>query len=209
MAVPEMRIDERSLSRSELTTAAKVASRAFFDDPFFTFLMPSDQKREGSLTIFFRSVLAHMGPKGRLVTVRSESDEILGVAAWFTTGGYPLSVRVQLAQLPNSLRVVARHPQGLADGNSYVQAIAKAHPKEPHWYLMLLCADPIVQRRGVGTLLLDEAFAHIDAEGVASHLETQKPDNLAYYRRFGYELRETLSPVASGPPIYTMWRASR
>ena len=204
-----MRIDQCSLSRSELTAAARVASRAFFDDPFFTFLMPDDRKREKSLTIFFRSVLAHPGPQGRLVTVRSEHDEILGVAAWLTTDGYPLSVRVQLAQLPNSLRAFARQPKGLADGNSYVQAIAKAHPKEPHWYLMLLCADPMIQRRGVGTLLLEEAFTHVDTEGVASHLETQKEENLAYYRRFGYELRATLRPVASGPPIYTMWRAPR
>ena len=43
----------------------------------------------------------------------------------------------------------------------------------------------------------------------ASYLETQKVDNHAYYRRFGYELRDTVNPVAGGPPYYTMWRAAR
>jgi hypothetical protein len=30
--------------------------------------------------------------------------------------------------------------------------------------------------------------------------------NLGYYRRFGYELLQTLRPVEEGPPLFTMWR---
>jgi ribosomal protein S18 acetylase RimI-like enzyme len=95
----------------------------------------------------------------------------------------------------------------LSTGNRYVAALSRAHRKDPQWYLMVLCADPSVQRSGVGTMLLEQAFAHVDAEGVGSHLETPRFDNVGYYQRFGYELIETLSPVESGPPYYTMWRA--
>ena len=47
-----------------------------------------------------------------------------------------------------------------------------------------------------------------DREGVDCYLETQKPENLAYYRRFGYEVVEELQPVAGGPPLWTMRRQS-
>jgi len=203
------RIDEKALNRGEMTQATKVGGRAFFNDPFFSYLVPDDKGRRRSLPIFFRSVFAHMGPKGRVVTVRNEENVIVGVAAWQVTGGYPLSIGTQLAQLPSSLRAMYRRPKAMGIGYSYMAAITGAHKKDAHWYLMVLCADPSVQRTGVGTLLLEQAFAEIDAEGVGTYLETPRDDNIAYYRRFGFELVDTLRPVDGGAVYYTMWRPPR
>ncbi len=98
------RIDERPLVGRELSRVIAVSSRAFFDDPFFTLhaarRRPCDVR---AFPYFFRSVYTHMGPHGRIVTVRDEADEVLGVAAWLTTGGYPLPIGVQLSQMPSSL----------------------------------------------------------------------------------------------------------
>jgi len=52
-------------------------------------------------------------------------------------------------------------------------------------------------------------LAQVDAEGVGSHLETPRLDNVAYYQRFGYELIETLNPIEGAPTYYTMWRTPR
>jgi GNAT superfamily N-acetyltransferase len=202
----DLRLDERVLSKGELTNASLVANRAFFSDPFFRFLSPSDRLRSRGLTLFFRANLAHFGDGGRIVTVRQADDTIVGVAAWLPTDRYPQSVGTQLAQIPGTFRALYRRPRALIDGNRYLTAIAKSHPKEPHWYLLLLVADPTIQRSGVGTMLMHHGLALADAEGVGGYLETQNGDNLAYYRRFGYELRETLRPVKEGPPLYTMWR---
>jgi GNAT superfamily N-acetyltransferase len=150
-----------------------------------------------------------MGEHGRIVTVRDEDDIAVGVAAWLTTGGYPLPVSLQLRQMPSALRTFYQRPRKLLAGNRYVAAVTRAHRKDPQWYLMLLCADPPSQRSGVGTMLLDYALALVDAEGVGSHLETPRDDNVAYYRRFGYELVDTLNPVEGGPTYYTMWRDPR
>jgi ribosomal protein S18 acetylase RimI-like enzyme len=203
------RIDERPLRGKELAAAAQVGKRAFFNDPFFSFLFPTEKMRERSLPIFFRTVFAHMGPKGRIVTVRNERDEIVGIAAWQTTGGYPLSVGVQLGQMPGSISAMFPRGKSFSDGFKYMAALTTAHTKDAQWYLMVLCADPSDQRSGVGTMLLEHAFEMVDVEGVGSYLETPRDDNVAYYRRFGYELQETLHPIEGGPPYYTMWRAPR
>lgn len=205
--MPERRIDERPLVAKEMSAVIEVSSRAFFDDPFFSYLLPEDAMRRSRMPIFFRSVYTHMGTHGRIVTVRNDANDVLGVAAWLTTGGYPLPITLQLSQIPSSLRAFYRRPRSLPTGNRYVAALTRAHRKDPQWYLMVLCADPTVQRSGVGTTLLEHALAQIDAEGVGSHLETPRYDNVAYYQRFGYELIETLTPVEGGPPYYTMWRA--
>jgi len=202
-------LDERTLTKNEFTSAALVANRAFFNDPFFRFLSPGDRLRERGLTIFFRTNLAHAGEGARLVTVRDAADTIVGLSLWLPTNRYPQSARTQLAQLPGTVRALYRRPRALVDGTKYLAAIAKSHPKELHWYLYLLVADPTIQRSGVGTRLMEHGLAETDAEGVGSYLETQNEDNLGYYRRFGYELRETLRPVDGGPPLFTMWRRPR
>jgi predicted N-acetyltransferase YhbS len=95
------------------------------------------------------------------------------------------------------------------DSNKYLATVAKNHSKEPHWCLLLLVVAPSIQRSGVGTILVECGLARADEEGIASYLKTQNEDNLAYYRRFGCELRETFRPVKEGPPTFTMWRRPR
>jgi len=204
-----LRLDESALSKAEFTRSAQVATRAFFDDPFFRYLSPNDRLRERGLTIFFRANLVHLGGGARVVTVRSLNNEIQGAAAWLPTDRYPQSARTQLTQVPGTLRALYRRPRALIDGSKYLAQMSKSHPKEAHWYLYLLVVDPSMQRSGVGTMLTEQGLAHVDEEGVGSYLETQKEDNIAYYRRFGYVLRETLQPVKEGPPIFTMWRRPR
>jgi len=204
----QFRIDNRALDSAGINEVAVVASRAFYTDPFFTFLSSRSITRSRGLTLFFRGNLRHW-KTGRIVTVRDQDDRIVGAAAWLPTGMYPQPILTQLAQIPGTIRALYRRPRSLLNGNTFINAIAKNHPKELHWYLFLLVADPEVQRRGIGKMLLDEALTQIDAEGVPTFLETQKVENIAYYRRFGFELQNTLTPVKDGPSLYAMYRPAR
>jgi ribosomal protein S18 acetylase RimI-like enzyme len=204
-----LRLDDAPLSDRDRQAAAGVATRAFLDDGYFSYLLPGARFRARALPILFNGQIAHLGRYGRIAVVRDDGDRIVGVAVWLTTGGFPLSIGVQIAQVPSSLRALYRHPHSLKLGGVYLRELLNVHPKEPHWYLMLLAVEPTMQRSGVGTMLMDDGIARIDAEHVGAYLETQKADNHAYYRRFGFELRETLHPMPGGPPYYTMWRAAR
>lgn len=209
MLGPRLRLDARPATSQVTNESAAVAARAFYTDPFFEHLGPPALLRYRGLSLFFRANLRHLGRGGRLTTVRDERDRVLGVSAWITTDGYPLSLRHELGSTPGTVRALYRRPRALLDGLAYLNAMAKNHPKEPHWYLFLLVADPEVQRSGIGRALLEDALVEIDKEGVAAYLETQKFDNLAYYQRFGFELIGELTPTKSGPPLYCMRRAPR
>ncbi len=101
---------------------------------------------------------------------------------------------------------MALRPKAMIQGLRYLLAIENAHPKDTLWYLLLLVVDPSAQRSGIGALLQHDAMATADSEGLDCYLETQKPENLVYYRRFGYEVAEELRPVKDGPPLWTMRR---
>jgi GNAT superfamily N-acetyltransferase len=202
-------LDHGDLSAQEIARAADVATRAFLDDKYFCYLMPDERVRARALPLLFSGQLRHGGDHAHAVCARDEGRNIVAVALWVEPGHWPPPLSLQLAQMPSSLRALYRHPQTLRRAGTYLRTILKVHPKELNWYLPLLAVDPSVQGRGVGTMLMNEAVARMDADGVGGYLETQKEENHAFYNRFGYELRDTLHPVPDGPAYYTMWRPAR
>ena len=105
----------------------------------------------------------------------------------------------------------ARAARVLATGRNRVtgfrllDAIDKVHPKEPHWYLLLLGADPLMQGRGIGGQLMRPVLDCCDREGLPAYLETQKESNLAFYERYGFAVERKLE-VRGAPPVWTMRR---
>ncbi|MFM8862623.1 MAG: GNAT family N-acetyltransferase, partial [Acidimicrobiia bacterium] len=120
--------------------------------------------------------------------------------------------------LPRTRRRAPRIPMACAralptgrnrlTGLRLLDAVEKAHPTEPHWYLALLGVDPSRQRSGLGSALLRPVLEQCDESGAAAYLETQKPDNLAYYARFGFEERDRIT-VGDSPPVWLLWRDPR
>lgn len=211
MAASRIEVEVTPLSNrgKDLEDAAMVAARAFHNDPFFEYLDPHGITRARGLALFWRSELAALGPDTRLSGARTADGRLVGVSAWFPPGTYPLPVATQLRQLAGSAWAMAQRPSALVKGLRYLIAIEKAHPKDQLWYLLLLVVDPSAQRLGIGERLQEEGMASADKEGLDCYLETQKPDNLVYYRRFGYEVDQELRPVKDGPPLWTMRRPSR
>jgi len=208
VAREDVEISSAALSSREMRDVALVSARAFHTDPFFEFLSPSALVRSRGLNRFGMTTVQHLGPKGLLLTARL-NGKIVGVGGWVAPGGYPFAVKEQLLQTLGAVRALYSRPASLVKGFRYLRAVEKAHPKEPLWYLQLLCCDPEHQRSGVGGALQEEVLRRCDAEGIGAYLETQNEDNLAYYGRFGWKLADTLRPLRDGPPIWTMRREPR
>jgi GNAT superfamily N-acetyltransferase len=83
------------------------------------------------------------------------------------------------------------------------------HPKQPpHYYLSLWGTHRDHGGRGVGTALMRENLARIDAEGAPAYLESTNPVNLARYEALGFLPTGEFGPDG-GPVITTMWREPR
>src|SRR5690606_8552266 len=77
----------------------------------------------------------------------------------------------------------------------WLAAWAKHDSATPHWHLRPLAVDPLHQRRGFGTRLLESALARVDAAAGIAYLETDTEANVAFYRRFGFVTVATASVV--------------
>ena len=63
----------------------------------------------------------------------------------------------------------------------------KAHPEEPHWYLMVIGSDPSVRGAGFGQALMRSRLDRCDGEHAPAYLEASKEELVPYYSRFGFE----------------------
>jgi GNAT superfamily N-acetyltransferase len=77
-------------------------------------------------------------------------------------------------------------------------------PDEPHVHLGPIGVAPKMQRRGVGTALMERYVEHLRQEKVAGYLETDRSENVEFYKKFGFAVENDEELI--GTPTWYMWR---
>jgi ribosomal protein S18 acetylase RimI-like enzyme len=120
-------------------------------------------------------------------------------------GKWKMGFWSQLPLLPAMARI------GGLSGLKRVVAAAtltdKAHPAEPHYYLLNIGVEPATQGRGIGTQLMQPMMQRCDSEKVGAYLETSTERDIFFYRRLGFEITGEIPLPDNGPKMTLMWRA--
>lgn len=181
-------------------------ARAFHRDPVFDFLVPDVLGQARAALTFLGSVVADARPFGEIWVAR-DGPIVVGAAAWLPPGRYPRGILRNAVSTARDIRSAHRLGRRVFLGMRLYAEIDRAHHRlrEPHWYLAVLGCDPGWQRRGVGTALVRPVLERADHEQVTAYLETQRPENVPWYRRLGFEVVGELRP----PGCPTMWAMRR
>ncbi len=180
------------------------AARAFTIDPMFGWLGGSRLRTHRMLPGLLAGTVDDLLAHGRCWVVDAGQDGPVGLAGWCPPGTYPRGARRDLALAGRSLGGLPhlRHP---LSGARLLARLEREHAHDPHWYLALLIVDPEWQGRGLGGALLAPGLAQADRDGLPCDLETQKHENVAWYRRHGFELVRTVE-VGAAPPVWCLRR---
>jgi GNAT superfamily N-acetyltransferase len=114
---------------------------------------------------------------------------------------------------PPTMRALARLAAGpaLAGPGTFGRSLASSrvfeaiHPRYEHFLVWMFAVSPAHQRRGLGRRLMTTALAEADAAEVPAYLWTGNPDNLPYYRGYGFDVIAE-APIARGVPNWFMER---
>jgi ribosomal protein S18 acetylase RimI-like enzyme len=187
--------------------AADAIAAGHADYPSFRHLFPDPQQRPRALRAFFETTVRDAIPFNSVLAVRA-GRHVHATAVWLPPGAFPWSTRRKLRALPAFARVLAAAPRSFRSFARYGANLERHHAGEnPHWYLVVLSVRPDHQRQGLGTRLLEPVLERADRDGVTCRLETSDPTNVAYYRRFGFDVVEPPHEVLpGGPPLITMRR---
>lgn len=108
---------------------------------------------------------------------------------------------------PQLLALLRQGPVTRARWARVFEHLDRLHPPPPHWYLATLGVVPEARGSGLGRALLDCLLARADADACPCYLETDRPENLAFYHAAGFEV-ERESEIL-GVRIWHMQREAR
>jgi ribosomal protein S18 acetylase RimI-like enzyme len=184
--------------RSELApAAARMLARAFVTNPLHVAAFGASRLDRNDA--FFRAGLAVMkGP----TLVATDGAQPLGLVHWARSPQCQLSVLEKLQIMP--VMVGAFGLVSAVKVGSWLSAWSTHDPREPHVHLGPIGVAPEAQRRGVGQRLMEQYCGAIDLTGDAGYLETDRPENVRFYERFGFTIADEVSVL--GVPNFLMRR---
>lgn len=194
------RVEVGDTRPDEVPAAIAVVARAMSTSPMSTAVIRGDEaKRVRYLTMFFirlYAVARHQRPlvarlDGRVI---ASTNDLVGGACRF-------SARERLSAVPDLVRtppaITVRSLRWLNDWE-------RRDPDAAHSHYGPFGVEPELQGRGVGSLVMAEYTRRLDQAGEDAYLETDKPENVALYGRFGFEVVEQAEVL--GVANWFMWR---
>jgi hypothetical protein len=194
----------RELDTAGALVAAAVLGRGMRDNPLHVAAFGTDPVfRERALEGMFAPVLRQQSAKGPILGA-FRGDVLLGVCGMVPPGRCRSSLGAKLGAVPGLLRVA-----GLGASLRVALWIGRwssFDPDEPHWHLGPVAVERPLQGKGIGSELLREFCRRVDADGRAAYLETDRPENVRLYERFGF--RTVRREPVLGVPSWFMLRAA-
>ena len=192
----------RAATRDDLPAVAGCLTSAFCEDPVWgQWTFPDQASRVQQLheLMHFWALAAVRHPWVRL----TENAET--VAVWLPPGEPEMTSEEEVVF--GRLLISLLGPRA-DEVSALFDRFGEHHPKEPHYYLSLWATHRDHAGRGLGTALINDNLARIDAERMPAYLESTNPANLPRYEALGFRRIGRFGPVG-GPVITTMWREAR
>jgi ribosomal protein S18 acetylase RimI-like enzyme len=204
-ANPDDQRSRPSQARPAISADAKALgqsmARAFYDDPFVSYLVQGEGARKRHLARLFR-LLFQLGKRYNSCDV---TDGVEAAALWRPPNAWHVPYWQYVTNGATFLRVFGA---GTMRVIAAMDQLERVHPQKPHWYLQSIGTDPAFQGKGYGGVLLRYRLERVDAARLPAYLESSKESNIPIYRSFGFEVTGEIR-LPKGPTLYPMWRPAR
>jgi GNAT superfamily N-acetyltransferase len=193
----------RSAGLDDAPAVTACLASAFYDDPVWgrwTFPDPAGRADGlyGLMRFWVLGAIRH--PWVRM------TDGAEAVAVWLPPGASEMTAEQEIEFEAFVSETLGRRAREVI---TLLERFADYHPThEAHYYLSLWATHRDHAGHGLGSALIHEDLARIDAEQLPAYLESTNPANIPRYAALGFRPRDEFGPV-DGPVITTMWREAR
>ena len=175
-----------ALDAAEKEEAMGVVVRGMRDNPLHVAVFGEDPEiRARRVRRLLGGAFAVLGLQRHMLAARSADGAIVGVVGMLPPPEDRPTIAQQLRLLP---RLLSTGPRAAVRAASWMGTWAKHDPEEPHWHVGPVAVDAHLQGKGVGSRLMRVFCAKMDAAHENAYLETDKPENVRFYERFGFEV---------------------
>ncbi len=174
-----------SMDAAEIEEVLDLLSRGMRDNPIHVAAFGEDPEPRRRR---FRALIAaafSVSDFSHTLVARREDGVIVGVCGMLPPGDCRPDLGQQLRMLPTLLSI---GPRAAGRVMRWMGTWQRHDPEERHWHLGPLAVDAHLQGEGVGSRMMQVFCARMDAAGEDAYLETDKPINVRFYERFGFEI---------------------
>jgi GNAT superfamily N-acetyltransferase len=198
--------DVVTLAEAAGSEVARVLTDAFLDDPGWRDVGPGGQRHRRLTMWGYHRGLWHKALRwGSPGHAAFRSGRLVGVAVTFDSEAWPPPEPIStLLDVP---AFALAGPPAAVRGWLADAMMKRVHFPEAHMFLWQLAVDPPAQRTGVGRALMARVLADADDAALPIYLETANPENLPYYRGFGF-VETGRESLPRGAPLWLMLRRS-
>jgi len=176
--------DVRELRPAEVGEAIEVVARGMRDNPQHVAAYGDDPERRLRCHARLARAFFHVFDAQEPLCA-TQDGKLVGVTGVAPPGTCRPHALQRLRLLPP---LIALGPRTAARVGTWLTAWERRDPDEPHAHLGPLAVDAHLQRQGIGSAIMREHCRRLDAARVVGYLETDKPENVGFYERFGYEV---------------------
>jgi ribosomal protein S18 acetylase RimI-like enzyme len=180
---------------SNQSSAVATLVSAFANDPVERWLWPDDE----AYAAHFPGFVTALGGKAFEAQTAWHLGEFAAVALWIAPGIEPDGDLI--VSVISETVSADKHDDTFAA----LEEMDATHPKYPHWYLPWFGVDGARQGHGLGSQLMTQCLAVVDASHLPAYLETPNPRNISFYERHGFEVTGEVR-AGSCPPLAFMLR---
>jgi GNAT superfamily N-acetyltransferase len=194
-------VTARAATDADEGPVSEMLARAFLEDPVMVYMFPNPETRRRKLAPLFHLLFQSNHALGGCDV--AGACEAAGL--WRPPGQWHISNWEILRNLGKFIGVYGFRPGRVF---AVINTMEKAHPRKPHWYLMVLGTEPARQGQGFGGVAMRRRLAEVDAAHMPAYLEASRDTNVPLYASFGFEVTGEIK-FPGGPTIYPMWRKAR
>ena len=167
--------------------ASRALARAFASNPIHVAAFGRSLTKNER---FFETALTVMkGPK----FVATDGSRIVGLVHWVHSSQCQISGIEKLRLIP--LMVAKLGGGATVRVLSWLSHWSTHDPKEPHVHLGPIGVIPEVQGQRIGSRLMTRYCDALTERAEPGYLETDRPENVAFYRRYGFETTEEIRVI--------------
>jgi GNAT superfamily N-acetyltransferase len=189
-------IDIGELRSDELEDAIALLTRAFWNDPLYTWLYRSEQQRHHFLNHHFRSYMSGAVPLRTLVVRDATTGALLSLASFIPQPGVQWDSQMWDNYIEEHRSLCDTIP--FADGDAIHHRLVEVDKHwssgpldQTYWYLLVLVTDPAHAGHGYASALVARGKQLAKAAGCGVSLEAcNERVGVPYYQRLGFEIDE-------------------
>lgn len=198
-------IEVRLVSPLEFHEAGNVLGNGMRDNPLCIQALGTDISfRERALSKIFPAFVRTELKKGKVLGAYL-NGKLVGICGMLKPGLCQLSPVEKIKLLP--LLIKSNGFSGTFRMLKWFGEWEKHDYKESHWHLGPVGIKRDLQRQGIGSLLLQSFCNLMDQEKSIAYLETDKPENVEFYKKFGFEVIKKIDVI--GTPNWLMARKAQ